>query len=103
MRLAGIFLTSALAASAQSQSASYYPQRLTDARAVYLEKPSFSVHADGVGDDAPALQQAIDRVQESAAAGIVFIPEGKYRLFRTVNVWRGIRLIGFGPHRPVFV
>jgi hypothetical protein len=91
------------AGAVQSQGASFYPYRLADARAVYLEKPSFAVHADGVGDDAPALQEAINRVQESAAAGVVFIPEGRYRLGKTVNVWRGIRLIGFGTHRPIFV
>ncbi len=90
-------------AAAQAPSASYYPYRLTDAKAVYLEKPTFAVRADGIGDDAPALQQAIDRVQEASPAGVVFIPEGKYRLAQTVNVWRGIRLIGFGPRRPVFV
>jgi hypothetical protein len=90
-------------AAAQAPRPSYYPYRLADARAVYLEKPGLAVHGDGISDDAPALQSAIDRVEETAKAGIVFVPEGKYRLGRTVNVWRGIRLIGFGSRRPVFV
>jgi hypothetical protein len=34
---------------------------------------------------------------------VVFIPEGRYRLGKTIFVWQGIRLIGFGPKRPVFV
>lgn len=86
-----------------SRGASYYPLRLDDPKAVYLTTNDFPVHADGVGDDADALQAAIDKVQETTHQGIVFIPEGKYRLGKTINVWAGIRLIGYGNHRPVFV
>jgi hypothetical protein len=82
---------------------SYYPLRPEDSRAVYLTKDQFDVHADGVGDDADVLQQAIDRLQETARIGVVFIPEGRYRLGKTVFVWAGIRLIGYGQKRPVFV
>ena len=35
--------------------------------------------------------------------GILFIPPGRYRLSRTVYVWAGIRLIGYGQARPTFV
>ena len=59
--------------------------------------------ADGVADDADALQQAINQAQEASGFGIVLIPEGRYRLGTTVHVWAGIRLIGYGPKRPVFV
>lgn len=79
---------------------SYYPQRPEDPRSVYLTKDRIDVHADGVGDDSDALQQAIDSVSRG---GIVFIPQGRYRLAKTVIVWRGIRLIGYGQERPVFV
>jgi sugar lactone lactonase YvrE len=82
---------------------SYYPLRPEDPRAVYLTKDRFEVHADGIGDDANAVQQAIDRVQETTRIGVVFIPEGRYRLGKTVYVWAGIRMIGYGPKRPVFV
>jgi len=82
---------------------SYYPLRPDDPRAVYLTKDQFGVHADGIGDDADAVQQAIDRVQETTRIGVVFIPEGRYRLGKTVFVWEGIRLIGYGQKRPVFV
>ena len=82
---------------------SYYSLRPEDPRAVYLTKDQFSVHADGIGDDTGAVQQAIDRVQETTRIGVVFIPEGRYRLSRTVFVWTGIRLIGYGAKRPVFV
>jgi sugar lactone lactonase YvrE len=85
------------------RGASYYPLRLADPKAVYLTTNNFPVHGDGLGDDADALQQAINRVQETTHQGIVFIPEGKYRLGTTVNVWSGIRLIGYGSQRPAFV
>ena len=92
-----------LTTAAVLRAASFYPQKPNDAKAVYLVKENFPVHGDGAGDDAPALQQAIDRVQEKSNHGIVFIPPGRYRLGVTVNLWRGIRLIGFGEARPVFV
>ena len=84
-------------------AASYYPLRPDDPRAVYFTAEAFGAHADGAGDDADALQQAINRVQETTRAGVVFIPEGRYRLGKTVYVWQGIRLIGYGQKRPVFV
>jgi sugar lactone lactonase YvrE len=82
---------------------SYYPLRPDDPRAVYLTKDQFEVHADGISDDTSALQQAIDRVQETTRIGVVFIPEGRYRISKTVFVWEGIRLIGYGRKRPVFL
>jgi len=82
---------------------SYYPLRPEDPRAVYLAKGMFGVHADGIGDDADALQQAVDRIQETTRIGVVFIHGGRYRLGKTVFVWQGIRLIGYGSSRPVFV
>jgi hypothetical protein len=66
---------------------------------VDFTKENFGAHADGVGDDADALQQAIN----STRAGVVLIPSGRYRLSKTVYVWQGIRLIGYGSKRPVFV
>jgi hypothetical protein len=82
---------------------SYFPQRPDDPRAVDFTRESFAAHADGVGDDADALQNAINRVQETTRMGVVLIPEGRYRLGKTVFVWQGIRLIGYGAKRPVFV
>lgn len=85
------------------RGASFYPVRLDDPQAVYLTADRFPVHADGVADDADALQQAIDQVAAEGQAGVLFVPEGRYRLGRTVYVWPGVRLIGFGPNRPVFL
>lgn len=82
---------------------SYFTERLDDLRAVYLTPDRFPVHGDGVADDSDALQQAVDKVQETTNQGIVFVPSGRYRLSRTVYIWPGIRLIGYGKTRPVLV
>jgi len=82
---------------------SVYTARPDDPHAVYLMAQDFGAHADGVGDDSAALQRAIDRVQETTHHGVVFVPQGRYRLTQTVHVWAGIRLIGYGPKRPVFI
>src|SRR6185437_15197691 len=80
----------------------FYPLRLDDAKAVYLTPDNFSVHGDGVADDSAAIQAAIDRAAEHGE-GIVFIPQGRYRLTRTIYVWPAVRVIGWGAKRPVFV
>lgn len=82
---------------------SVYTARPDDPHAVYLMAQDFGAYADGVGDDSAALQRAIDRVQETTHHGVVFVPQGRYRLTQTVHVWAGIRLIGYGAKRPVFI
>jgi sugar lactone lactonase YvrE len=82
---------------------SYYSARLDDPKAVYLSPDRFSVKADGVADDSNAIQDAITKVRESTNQGILFVPEGRYRITKTIYIWPGIRLIGYGKTRPVFV
>ena len=82
---------------------SYYPARPNDAKAVYLSPDNFPVRGDGNADDSAVLQQAINRVRETTNQGILFVPSGRYRLTRTIYIWPGIRLIGFGTARPAFV
>ena len=82
---------------------SQYSARLDDARAVYLTPDHFPVHADGVADDSDALQQAINKVQETTTQGILFLPSGRYRITRTIYIWPSIRVIGYGKTRPVLV
>ncbi|HEV7221004.1 MAG TPA: glycosyl hydrolase family 28-related protein [Terriglobales bacterium] len=84
-------------------SASYYPVRIDDEKAVYLTSENFPVKADGIADDTNAIQQAINKVQETTNQGILFVPAGRYRLTKTIYIWPGIRLIGFGATRPMFV
>lgn len=91
-----------LYAQSQNSGESIIQLRINDPEAVYLTHENFKVAADGIGDDAPAIQAAIDLVQEKSGSGIVFIPEGTYRLGKTVYIWRGIRLIGYGEKRPIF-
>ena len=82
-------------------SSSLYPNRLQDEKAVYLTPNKFSIVGDGVADDGAVIQQAIDQVQETSGEGIVFLPAGRYRICKTIYVWPGVRVIGYGPTRPV--
>jgi hypothetical protein len=82
---------------------SYYPARLDDAKAFYLTPDAFPVKGDGVADDSAGVQLAIDAVHEKTNQGILFVPSGTYRLTKTIYIWPGIRLIGFGSTRPRFV
>jgi len=84
-------------------ASSYYPARLDDPKAIYLTQENFAVKGDGIADDSAVLQQAIDQIQEKTNQGILFVPAGRYRLSRTIYIWPGIRLIGFGARRPAFV
>src|ERR1700692_3608816 len=86
-----------------AQAQSFYPVRLEDKAAVYLSNDRFGTRGDGVADDTAALQKAIDTVADTTRQGIVFIPQGHYRLTRTLYVWPGVRLIGYGTQRPEFV
>ncbi|MDX9912821.1 MAG: glycosyl hydrolase family 28-related protein, partial [Phycisphaerales bacterium] len=51
-------------------------------------------------DDTPGLQAAIDQVGANGG-GVLFIPSGTYLLRDTVYVWPGVRILGYGPERPV--
>ena len=82
---------------------SFYPQRPPEPLAVTLGSGEFATHGDGKADDGVVLQAAIDRVQETTHHGLVLIPPGRYRIGKPVHVWAGIRLIGYGAERPVFV
>jgi Pectate lyase superfamily protein/SMP-30/Gluconolactonase/LRE-like region len=92
-----VLLLLSLTAANLCRSQSIYTARPDDPKAVYLES------SDGSSDQSSALQNAIDRVQETTHHGIVFVPQGRYRLEHTVHVWAGIRLIGYGAQRPVFL
>jgi hypothetical protein len=84
-------------------ASSAYPTRLDDPAAVYLTADEFHVHGDGKEDDSAAVQAAIDKLQAAKGEGVVFIPPGRYRLSRTIYLWPGVRVIGYGSQRPVFV
>jgi len=83
-----------LAAAFPAPAASFYSQPLDDPRAVQVA-PAAS------GDDTAALQRAVNQVQAASGQGIVLLAPGHYRLTDTLYLWPGIRLIGYGPQRPV--
>jgi hypothetical protein len=87
---------------AQEGGQSVYTIRLSDPGAVYFEKAFFGLKADGITDDGPLLQEAINKAESLNKAGIVFLPEGTYCIKTPVNIWKGIRLIGYGKARPLF-
>ena len=89
--------------SSVALASSVFTSRLDDQKAVYLSAEEFGVLADGNADDSAAIQAAIDKAASSAHEGIVFVPSGRYRLTRTIYVWPGVRVIGYGAMRPVFV
>ncbi|HEV2134780.1 MAG TPA: glycosyl hydrolase family 28-related protein [Terracidiphilus sp.] len=97
--LPALVLASVLPLSAQSA----YPTRLDDPEAIYLGTAQFPAHADGITDDTANIQAAIDAAEAGHVQGIVFVPQGRYRITRTIYVWPGIRIIGYGARRPVFV
>ncbi len=81
----------------------FYLVRLEDKAAVYLSENQFGAKGDGIADNTAALQKAIDAVADATHQGVVFIPQGRYRLTKTLYVWPGVRLIGYGTQRPEFV
>jgi sugar lactone lactonase YvrE len=99
-----LFVVALHGAASILAAASSLTSRLDDPRAIYLERPDFDVHGDGLADDSAAIQQAIDKAASSSMGeGIVFVPSGRYRLTCTIYVWTGVRVYGYGPTRPVFV
>jgi sugar lactone lactonase YvrE len=78
-------------------AASVITTRPDDSKAVYLDAPAVKA------DSSAALQAAIDKAGGTGREGIVFVPADRYILRRTIFVWPGVRLIGYGTTRPVFV
>ena len=92
-----ILLTVACCYRLSSAAPSFYPQLPEDPGAVVLSSATFGAIGDGLADDTAALQAAIDQVESATRYGVVLIPSGTYRLTATLHVWKGIRLIGYGP------
>src|ERR1035438_6661614 len=82
---------------AASFAVSIITTRVEDPRAIYMDAPATA------GDSSAALQAAIDRASGAGREGIVFVPAGRYTITRSVFLWPGVRLIGYGSTRPVLV
>lgn len=91
---------SQLAFAAGPGGRSYYTQRPNDPEAVYFTPENFPITADGKTDVSVELQRAINALKSEKNFGILFIPEGTYRISRTIYVPKAIRLIGYGKNRP---
>ena len=91
------FISMSFASLLQAQSV--FTEKPDDPGAIVLTAEQFGVKADGVADDSDGLQRAVDQ----SRGGLVFVPEGRYRLTKTVYVPVGTRVIGYGKTRPVFV
>ncbi|WP_138483395.1 glycosyl hydrolase family 28-related protein [Dyadobacter bucti] len=98
-----IFGQNKKAASAYPQSKSFYQLRLEDEDAAYFTPEKFKIRNDGKSDVSDELQRAIDEVKIKFNFGIVFIPEGTYRISKTIYIPTAVRVIGYGKKRPVFV
>ncbi len=95
----GVVLAALALAASVRASDSVFAQKPEDSRAVVVSPDQFAVKGDGVADDSDGLQQAMVR----GAGGIVLLPEGRYRITKTVYVPTGTRVVGFGKTRPVIV
>src|SRR4051812_5628015 len=56
--------------------------------------PAGGIVGDGVADDAPAIQAAIDAA--AGRGGAVFLPAGRYRLAAALQARSGVTLAGDG-------
>ena len=82
---------------------SVYTQKPVDPEAFYFTPENFNIKADGKTDVSGELQAAINRLKTEKAFGILFIPEGKYLISKTILIPAAIRLIGYGKNRPEII
>ncbi|WP_271300511.1 glycosyl hydrolase family 28-related protein [Sphingomonas sp. CV7422] len=87
-----------LFAAAPTPSVSSLTAAPADPRAVTV-----AATGDGIADDGATIQRAIDSVAAQGGGGIVFLPEGRYRITRTLFMRPGVRLFGVGKRRPVIL
>lgn len=85
------------------RESSVYQQKPDDPEALFFTPEQFSIKADGKNDVSDALQEALNQVKREKSFGILFIPEGKYRISKTIYIPPAVRVIGYGAKRPVFI
>ena len=85
------------------QLESVYTQKPVDPEAFYFTSENYNIKADGKTDVSDALQAAINQLKKEKNFGILFIPEGKYLISKTILVPAAIRLIGYGKTRPEII
>ncbi len=86
-----------------AREGSVYTERPDDPEAYYFTPENYDIRADGKTDVSDALQAAINQLKREKNFGILFIPEGKYLISRTIYIPNAIRLIGYGKKRPEII
>ena len=82
---------------------SVYQGKFEDPLGIFFTEEEFPQLAKAGDDVSDVLQAAIDRLIKEQCYGILYIPEGEYRMKKTVKIPPSVRLIGYGKKRPVFV
>ena len=81
---------------------SFFKQKPADPEAVYFIPEDYGVTGKNA-DVSDALQQVLNQLKTEKNFGIVFIPEGTYRISKTIYIPQAIRLIGYGAKRPEII
>jgi len=82
---------------------SVYQQKFEDGMGIFFTEEEFPQLGQSADDVSGVLQQALNRLVTEQCYGILYIPEGEYRIRETVMIPPSVRLIGYGKTRPVFV
>ncbi len=96
-----MFLMVAVTLTAATKSVSVYTQAPKDSEAVYFTPENYNIKNDGSVDVTEELQRAIYDVKRKYNFGIVFLPEGKYKISKTIYIPKAVRVIGYGEKRPL--
>ena len=75
---------------------SFYKKMLHDHNAVYFTKENFDIRNDGTMDVSSQLQDAVYSVVKRQGYGVLFVPEGKYLISKTIYIPKAVRMIGYG-------
>ena len=89
--------------AAVTNPASVYTQKPEDSEAFYFTSENYGFKNDGKTDVSEALQKAINQLKTEKNFGILFIPEGKYKISKTIYIPPAVRLIGYGKTRPEII
>lgn len=82
---------------------SIYEMMIQDSYAKYFTKENYGVVSDGKTDVSDKLQEAINSIALETGYGILYIPEGKYLITKTIYIPKAVRVIGYGAERPEFI
>ncbi len=98
-----VLIQMSIAQNFVGQSESVYKLKPSDSEAFYFTPENYNIKLDGKMDVSDELQKAINQVKAERNFGILFIPEGKYKISKTIYVPGAIRLIGYGKNRPEII